>query len=183
MSTTASTRAATDQVLAHLIPQLSQLWLPIELIAGVIGLYFVIKGIVIFAHPSKERLVRGSPMMSSLLAIFSGSMLLALASFNNTLTQSFFSQNAPTKVLQYAPAATAAGVGIELRFAVAAIHILGLIAVINGLVALTKVGEGRGFEALVFLSMGGIALRIGLFISLMGVSMGPAVSSVVQKFF
>lgn len=123
-------------------------------------------------------------MMSSALAIFSGSMLLSLAAFNNMLTQSFFSQNAPTSVLQYAPAATAvAGVSIEIRFAVVAIHLLGLISVISGLAALPKAGEGRGFEALVFLSMGGIALRIGLFMTWMGYSMGPTVSSVVQKFF
>lgn len=173
-----------DQVFQHLIPTLSDVWTTTSIIGWTIGFYLVIKALVIAGHPSKERLVRGAPGLASLLGILGGSMLMALPAFTNMLTQTYFRQNAPTYVLEYAPAANiSAGTGTELRFVVTAIHLLGLIAVIRGVMALTKAHQGEGTIAAVLLATGPLALRIGLFIKWMGISMGPTVSSYVQKFF
>ena len=180
-------QGSVDVVLQHLLGVLSTWWPIIFAFAYLIGLWIVIHGLLVFSHPEKfHGRSHGSSLARAGFMIFAGSMLLALPSFMNTLTTSFFHANAPSTALAYAPSATGKqGVGTEIRFAVVAIHVLGLIAVINGLMHLARSSEGGGYfgSAVVRLISGGIALRIGLFISALGVSMGPSVSSFVTRFF
>lgn len=169
-----------------LIHNLAPWWNTIELFAYLFGFCLVVMGIYRLAHSGTTAYGRsvGGGAFAGLMPVIFGSLMLALPTVMSAVTMSIFKAQAPTSALAYAPPASSS-IETEIRFAVVILHLIGLYAVIKGLFLFSRAHEGGGEigQALWHLVGGALALRVGLFMHVLGASTGGVFSSMISKLF
>ena len=173
-----------NSVIGNILSSAAPWWNTIMIIAYLIGFGLVITGLYKVAQAAQGRNATGATA-SGLSPVFFGSLMLALPTVMNMMTVTFFNAPAPSSALSYAPSGSEE-VGDHIRFVVMVLHFVGVYAIIKALYNLSMMGEGRGGElsaAMWQLAGGAIALRIDLFMGMLGLAVGGVMQSVVGKLF
>lgn len=174
-------------IFTNLVNNFAGWWSVFEGFAYLAGFVLVIIGIYRIAHATQgvyAKSVGGGTLAGALPAIC-GAGLLALPEVMSMLTYTVFEASAPRNALAYLPNATGEAGSAAIRFAIFVIHMVGLYAVIKGIMLMARAHEDReAFAAGAWMIIGGaIALRIDLFAGWFSGQAGGAFQSVVENFF
>lgn len=173
-----------EEILQNLIQHLGPWWDAATVLAALLGLAFCVIGVIAAANTRSlfRRRLQDGAIGFGLASFFTGIALLNLGQVLDAVSLSLFDQSS-LRDLSYQPPNAQTPTGIYVQFTVLLIMLVGLFAVIRGLVLLRASSRGAAsfWSGVTHLVGGVLAINIVRFGDAVARSMGTAVADLFQR--